>query len=151
KTAPTASEDTLRVMVRSLLADRFRLKVHKEPQAVTVYGLTAGKRTAKLQDADTSARSGCKLSVADGARVYTCQNVTMAQFAEKIRTVAAGYLEHPVVDLTELKGTYDFAVSWSPKGLLMAGGRGGGEAAPAAAATPGGAPTTSAADRPTGL
>ena len=27
--------------------------------------------------------------------------------------MAAGYLDHPVVDLTGLKGAYDFAVSWT--------------------------------------
>jgi len=143
KTAPTASIDTLRTMTQSLLAERFKLKVHKEPQPVTVYALTAGKH--KLKDADPSARPGCKLGLADGARTYTCQNTTMADFAEKLRNVAAAYLEHPVVDLTGLKGAYDFALTWSPKGRILGSGPG---AAPAATDTAG-APT--AVDRPVGF
>lgn len=86
KTAPTASEDTLRLMLRSLLAERFKLKVHDDRQPVTVYALTAPK--AKLRDADPAARTGCAMSRANGLLSYICQNVTMAQFADKIREVA---------------------------------------------------------------
>lgn len=47
KAAPTASADTLRVMLQALLAERFHLKVHREQQPVAVYALTAPK--AKLR------------------------------------------------------------------------------------------------------
>jgi uncharacterized protein (TIGR03435 family) len=126
KTAPTASPDTLRAMLQSLLAQRFGLKVHKDRQPVTVYALTALK--PKLKDADSSERSTCTMSLADGGRAYTCQNVTMAQFAEKLRGAAQGYIDHPVVDLTGLTGTYDFSARWAPRGRTL--GRAG--AAPAA-------------------
>jgi uncharacterized protein (TIGR03435 family) len=141
KTAPTASADTLRVMLQSLLAERFRLKVHKEPQPVTVYALTIGK--PKLKDADPATRSTCKSGAADGARTYTCVNTSMAQLAQKLPDVAAGYLDHPVVDLTGLKGSYDFTLSWTPRGRLLGGGRGG-------ATPPAGDATPAAADRPVG-
>ena len=143
KTAPTESDDTLRVMVQSMLADRFKLKAHREPQPVTVYALTVVK--SKLKEADPTSRSTCRQSAADGARVYTCQNTTMAQLAEKIRQPAGGYLEHPVVDLTGLKGAYDFTVSWTPANRIFGGGRrGGGDAADASAAPV-------ASDRPVGF
>jgi uncharacterized protein (TIGR03435 family) len=121
KTAPTASADTLRTMLRSLLEDRFRLKVHKEPQPVTIYALTAAK--PKLKDADPSSRSTCKSAVADGARTYTCTNTTMEQLVKTLPNVAGGYLDHPAVDLTGLKGSYDFTLSWTPRNRLL--GRGG--------------------------
>ncbi len=133
KTAPTESADTLRVMLQSLLTQRFGLKVHKERQPVTVYALTALK--PKLKNADPAERSTCTMSLADGGRAYTCQNVTMAQFAEKLRGVAQGYIDHPVVDLTGLTGSYDFSARWAPRGRTL--GRvgavpaGGGDAGPA--------------------
>jgi hypothetical protein len=37
----------------------------------------------------------------------------MAQLAEKRRSVAWGYRDHAVVDLTGLKGAYDFVLSWT--------------------------------------
>src|SRR4029077_5273271 len=63
KTAPTESEDTLRVMLQAMLADRFKLKVHKEPQPVTVYALPVVK--SKLKDAAPATRSTCRQSAAD--------------------------------------------------------------------------------------
>jgi len=69
----------------------------------------------------------------------------MAQFAEKIRQVAGGYLDHPVVDLTGLKGVYDFAVSWTPVGRLRAATSGGADGRQPAGDAP------SAADPSTGL
>jgi uncharacterized protein (TIGR03435 family) len=120
KTAPTESADTLRVLVQAMLADRFKLKVHKETQPVTVYGLTANK--SKLKEADPSSRSTCLRRVIDGAVGLTCTNTTMEQFAKRIREVAGGYLEHPVVDLTELKGAYDFTVAWARRNRTLGNG-----------------------------
>lgn len=117
KTAPTESEDTLRVMVQSLLADRFRLKVHREEQPVTVYALTVAK--PRLKDADPSTRATCKSGAADGRRTLTCQNTTMAQLAEKLRDISTGYLDHPVVDLTGLAGAYDFTLAFTPRNQML--------------------------------
>lgn len=117
KTAPTESADTLRVLVQAMLAERFKLKVHKETQPVTVYGLTANK--SKLKAADVSSRSTCVRRAIDGALTLTCTNTTMEQFAKRIRELAGGYLEHPVVDLTELKGAYDFTVTWAPRNRTL--------------------------------
>jgi uncharacterized protein (TIGR03435 family) len=99
-------------MLQNLLAERFHLKVHQEPQPVTVYALTAVK--PKLQDANPGSRSTCKAAAASGMRTYTCQNTTMAQLAEKLRGVSTGYIDHLVVDLTSLTGSYDFTLSWTP-------------------------------------
>jgi len=121
KSAPTTSTDTLRIMARALLEERFKLKVHKELQPVTVYALTAGK--VKLKEADPSTRSTCKFGNDAGTRTYTCTNTTMEQLAARIRDIAAGYLNHPVVDLTGLKGSYDFVLAWAPVGRTMAMGR----------------------------
>jgi uncharacterized protein (TIGR03435 family) len=119
KTEPTESADTLRVMVQNMLADRFKLKVHKEAQPVTVYALTANK--SKLKAADPNSRSTCTRANADGQLTLTCTNTTMEQFAKRVRETpgAAQYLEHPVVDLTGLKGAYDFTIAWAPRARTL--------------------------------
>jgi uncharacterized protein (TIGR03435 family) len=122
------------MMLRALLAERFKLATHNEDQPVPVYELVAGKRP-RLKEADPSSRSGCKLTLGEtgtGAatiplRIYTCQNTTMAQFAEAIRPMAAAYIDHPVADLTGLSGSWDFVVSWKGKGMLRAARSRGGE------------------------
>lgn len=146
KAAPATTDAEYRPMVRTLLEDRFKMKVHRENQPVPVYALTLpNKKSPKLKEADGSARSACKIGVDNGLRTYTCQNTTMAQFAEKIRQVARGYLDHIVVDLTGLTGAYDFAVSWAGVNRIRDGLGGGGEAGRPAGDTP------AAAEPSTGL
>jgi uncharacterized protein (TIGR03435 family) len=140
KTDPTESADTLRVLVQAMLRDRFKLKVHKEPQPVTVYGLTVHQ--SKLKEADPASRSTCVRRPVDGALTLTCTNTTMEQFAKRIRETAAGYLDHPVVDLTGLKGGYDFTVGWAPRNRVLGPGK---------PAEGGDGPVPVASDRPVGL
>jgi uncharacterized protein (TIGR03435 family) len=112
--------ETLREMIRNLLAERFKLAVHNEEQPVTVYALTQGKRSVKLKESSGVDRSACKPGAGDGLRTFTCVNTTMAQLAERLPPTARGYLDHPVVDLTGLKLAYDFELSWAPKGRFNA-------------------------------
>ena len=51
--------DTVRLMIRSLLQERFKLAVHTEAQPVTVWSLAVAKRGPNLKEADPAGRSGC--------------------------------------------------------------------------------------------
>ena len=69
----------------------------------------------------------------------------MAQLAAKIRDFSAGYLDKPVVDLTGLKGAYDFTLTWMPINRLQGNPNGpktGGDSS---------SPIPVASDRPVGL
>jgi uncharacterized protein (TIGR03435 family) len=124
--AGTPSEDLV-PMLKSLLMERFKLTTHTADRPVPVFLLTAGKNP-KLRDADPSRRSECSISrgqtgngpSAMPLKIYTCQNMTMAKFAELIRPQAAGYLRDPVVDQTGLKGGYDFTLSWTRNDVFRA-------------------------------
>lgn len=123
--------DSLRPMLRALLTDRFKLKVHMEDQPVDVWTLVVAKRGSKLKDADRSSRAGCKTSLGEQgtgtAAValinYTCQNTTMAQLADAMHRIAGGYVDHPAIDMTGLKGAYDFTISWTPRFVIDNAGR----------------------------
>jgi len=120
-TQPGVPFDALIAMLQKLLAERFKLVVHREDRPVPVFALTPGKRSVKLKESDGPSRSECKLSIGDGNRTYACTNTTMEQFVARVRGVAAGYVgAHPVVDLTGLKGSYDFAITWAPIGRINA-------------------------------
>ncbi len=129
--APPTDMDSMIVMVRALLEDRFKLKTHSEERIVPAYTLTAPK--PKLQKADPANRTGCKEGPgADGkdprianpvrSRLVTCHNVTMKQFAEWLPNIANalnplnGYIRSAVLDSTGLDGAYDFTLSFSPNG-----------------------------------
>jgi len=84
------------------------------------------------------------------SRLVTCQNMTMAEFAAKLKDIASGYIHTPVLDATGLEGGYDFTLSFSAVGLTRATpaiARGTGEPGPlpaadtAAASDPNGAVT----------
>lgn len=128
----SADVDDFRVMLRALLAERFKLSTHMEDRPVDAYRLIGAK--PKLQQADPSNRTGCKEGPgADGkdprvaspwlARLVTCQNMTMAEFAEQISFWAGGYVNSPVVDGTGIEGEFDFTVNFSPIGLLRSANR----------------------------
>ena len=160
-------------MLRALLVERFKLAVHTEERPATAYTLTAIK--PKMKKADPNSRTKYKEGpAAEGkdprdknpilSRLVTVQNMTMAQFAEKLKTIAPGYIHSPVLDATGLEGGYDFTLSFSAVGLTQAGvggsaGRGGAQPgpptpadAPAAASDPNGAVTLfEAIDKQLGL
>ena len=47
-----ARDDRIRMMVQTLLADRFKMAIHKETKEMPVYALVVGKGGPKLQKAD---------------------------------------------------------------------------------------------------
>jgi uncharacterized protein (TIGR03435 family) len=141
--------DDLRKMLRALLIERFKMVVHNEDRPINAYTLTAAN--PKMKKADPANRTGCKNGPGpDGkdprianpilARLVTCQNMTMAQFAEQLRTIAAGYIFTPVQDATGLEGAFDFTLSFSTAGVFNGGGGRGatlnGNAGPPAGDTP---------------
>ena len=96
------SSDQVRLMLRTLLADRFKLAVHSEAKVESVYSLVAAKNGPKLK---SSAGGGEPLSTfGPGGFVY--RNMDMARFAG----ILSQYFDRPVVDATGLKGSYDFTL-----------------------------------------
>jgi uncharacterized protein (TIGR03435 family) len=145
RSAVPVNLEALRPMLRALLVDRFQMKVHMEDRPVAAYTLVAAK--PKLKQADPNSRTkwqeGATTDSKDKnvnsslGRLVTCQNVTMAQFAELLPGIAPGYLHTQVLDATGLEGGWDFTFSFSPAGLFQLNqGRGGEE---------GGAPVPEAA------
>ena len=109
--------DQLLLMLRQLIVDRFKLKYHIENRSVGAFVLTAGN--PRMTKSDPSTRTRCVGTAATGrnpalTRRITCQNVTMAQFAELLPTIVSGYLTGPVADMTGLAGAWDFTVTYSP-------------------------------------
>jgi uncharacterized protein (TIGR03435 family) len=145
---PDIDFDAVMTMVKSLLAERFKLATHMEERPISAYTLTAAK--PKMKAADPNGRTKCEEGPGAGGkdprdtnpvlgRLITCQNMSMAKFAEMLMGLAPGYIHAPVLDATGLEGTFDFTLSFSTAGQLQSGGRRGGDGAAAQASDPNGA------------
>jgi len=116
-------QETLGALVLSLLKDRFGFKYHTEERPLSAYNLVAVK--PKMKKADPASRTHCLRAAAPagtppGTTVMTCQNITMAQFAEQLRGSAQGLNVQPL-DATGLEGNWDFVLTWNQRAGMNTG------------------------------
>jgi uncharacterized protein (TIGR03435 family) len=120
--APDLDIDDVKEMVRSLLADRFKLVTHPDTRLDDAYVLVAAN--PKIKKADPAEHTSCIQGPGpDGkdprianpllSQLLYCQNMTMPQFAEELKTFASAYVGAEVIDNTGLTGGYDFTLSFS--------------------------------------
>ena len=104
-----APMDALRSMLKTLLADRFKLVTHQEDKPMAAYVLTVAKAAAPLQSSAGTGASQCHWTQLEGSmRRRECQNLTMAEFAKELPTTGGIGIFLPVSDQTGLQGRYDF-------------------------------------------
>lgn len=98
-------------MLLPVFEDRFGLKFHHEMSDLDAYSLIVAKGGAKITAAKP-AQHGEDFSMRRSAQGMTmeCHEVTMTDLA---RTISQ-QLGATVVDRTQLKGTYDFTLEWTP-------------------------------------
>jgi uncharacterized protein (TIGR03435 family) len=105
--------DKIREMLRTLLADRFKLRVHHEMKEQSVYAIVIGKNGPKLQGATECADKPS--SFFDPGSCHSMSD--LVRFASRM----AG-LEQPIVDRTGLTGLYTIpGINWAS---IIAGLRG---------------------------
>jgi uncharacterized protein (TIGR03435 family) len=99
-----------RLMLRAMLADRFKLKIHHETKQGPCYVLVAGKNGSEMKEAksiDPAFPDG-KLFAQPGA--ITAQGVSLSGLAFALTMP----LDCPVQDKTGLAGRYDFTLQYAP-------------------------------------
>jgi uncharacterized protein (TIGR03435 family) len=106
------------LILQALLADRFRLKIHREIKELPVYALIAAKDGPKLRETSpdhvpAGAIKGFGGSVTRGGPgQLTVGWLTMPYFARLL----SQQMDRIVVDKTGLTGHYDFKLDWAPDG-----------------------------------
>ena|ERR1017187_1006715 len=131
-----ATRSQVPAMLQTLLADRFEMKMHRENKELPVYTLVVGKGGSKMKEstleeeivegpggrgavnvAASGGRGGVALSFGRGSSFMFADNkivatkLTMASFVDTL----VRFLDRPVVDATELKGNYDFELTFTPE------------------------------------
>jgi uncharacterized protein (TIGR03435 family) len=132
---PEGGTGHVREMVQSLLDERFKLKFHREKKEFSVYSLIVGKGGIKMteeapdapdpavMDVDVKAqggRGGVNLDLGHGSYFGFADNkligkkLNMTRFADMMSLFA----DRPVIDMTDLKNTYDFSVTLSEEDYM---------------------------------
>lgn len=104
------SEKQYRALVRTLLAERFQLRVHWETRQGDVYALVVAKGGSKLKAGDPSKETGLNTNIAGHVGQMVATNAPVFYLS----TVLSNKLSHPVVDKTGLQGKYDWTLVWDP-------------------------------------
>ena len=97
------------LMLRSLLADRFKLAVHNETKEAPIYELIVAKNGPKLQPAKPDEPSKSSMSMGSSEQL----TATAIQISSLI-TQLSYQLHSPIIDKTGLTGTYDITLQWAP-------------------------------------
>jgi len=128
-----AARDQVNDMLQTLLLDRFHIKLHRDSREFPVYALTVAKSGLKMKespidpDADSSnggkgatnvdasgGRGGVTVNYGRGSYFTVGEDrlegkkLTMVYLADML----SRFVDHPVVDMTDVKGTYDFVLEF---------------------------------------
>jgi len=134
---PSAFRDTARLMLRPLLADRFKLILRRERRDLPVYALLrAGTELGpQLRRADPRHCDGAPRAMPTppratepeaplpcGAEIYrpghlAARAMPLSAFVLNV----SRYTDHVVVDRTGLEGKFDWEVQWIPDTLTLDG------------------------------
>ncbi len=121
--------DQIPQMLQSLLASRFLMKLHREQRSIPIYALQVGKDGTKLKEGDDSALKSLAQTNERLARAMNqpgveafmmttaagriaAKNATMARLTDLL----SRQLDRPVIDETQLTGSYSFILDWLPDG-----------------------------------
>jgi uncharacterized protein (TIGR03435 family) len=114
------SRETAKLMLRSMLVERFGLRFHRETKEIPVYALTAPAGKTKLEAVDPEKAKERTLDTPMGPRkgvqsvsgrgFYAAAYTPLESFAGQMST----HLDRPVIDQTGLKGSYSIELRWDP-------------------------------------
>jgi len=117
--ATTDSDTTLAMLngplLRGLLEDRFKLKIHNEARPGPAFALTVAPGGPKLQPAAPGNCERCLrgFSIQSKNVLLNGQQTTVDQFSKLLSSI----LMLPVVNRTGIEGVYDFRMEFAPDEL----------------------------------
>ena len=122
KASGPVSHDQLRLMLGTLLADRFHLTFHREQKEMPVIALLVAKGGSKLHtsapgtEMDSQWLGFDNMLQVPGPTGHTFTNTSMPALAMAV-SASLGNGADPVLDMTGLQGRYDFFLRNAPRPL----------------------------------
>jgi uncharacterized protein (TIGR03435 family) len=105
-----AGDDDLMLMLQSLLAERFQLKIHRETRQLNGYALVIGKSGFKGERAPDAGECSGNANTGGAVSHITATSCPVSEVARKL----AECLHQPVADATGIAGLFNFSLDWSP-------------------------------------
>jgi uncharacterized protein (TIGR03435 family) len=103
-------DDVLMVMLQGLLADRFKLALHRETKTASAFVLEVDKKGSKLEKAEGGDSNTTTSASKIGGITMSIKNTDMDSFCR----ILARTMDLPVVNNTQLKGLFNFTLHWTP-------------------------------------
>lgn len=104
KAAAVTTEDQLRAMLQTLLAERFKLALHRQNKELPAYVVLIGKNGPKFHEAQTEGEMSIQPN--QSRMTVAIQRAPLSQLVDMLSNV----LRAPVLDQTGLKGRYDITI-----------------------------------------
>jgi len=129
--APSGSKpEQAKLMLQTLLAERFSLKVHKDTKELPGFVLSMGSGKPKMKPAaDSNAPPNCQGQPQTPSpdsvpqQVVDCHSMSMDDFARIAGQIANN--SSSALNKTGLEGKWDLTIKWTPPGLLARAGADG--------------------------
>ena len=100
-----ATEEQLRLMMQTLLRERFKLALHRQTKELSAYVLVVGKNGPKVQETKTEGEASIDIN-----QRQLSVNVQRAPVSQLI-DMMSNLLRAPVIDMTGLTGRYDLTLN----------------------------------------
>jgi uncharacterized protein (TIGR03435 family) len=111
KAASAVGRTETRRMLQALLADRFRLRIHRISKTQTVYDLVVAKNGLKIREIAAADYASNLVTRCCRGGMYV-ERTTMPDFAASFTMLGVHTTVH---DKTGLKGVYKFELHWTPE------------------------------------
>jgi len=108
KAMGNVSEDQLRPMLQRLLAERFKLAVHRDAKEMQVSVITVAKSGFKLHELKPGELGPVRTPPKEGAAGIIFRTGSISDLADLL----SGPMRQPVLDRTGLKGKYVVDIAW---------------------------------------
>ncbi|HVW10937.1 MAG TPA: TIGR03435 family protein [Bryobacteraceae bacterium] len=109
---PAENLEQVRLMIRAMLADRFHLQIHSETRQQKSFNLEVAKGGIRITEVEPpvppATSAPVSAAIGDDGGHMIGEKSTMGGLAQALTL----FLKRPVIDMTELKGYYDFNIRW---------------------------------------
>ena len=120
----SATQDQMKEMVKTLLADRFQLKFHRETRELPVYALIPAKGGIVVTLDAEHARPVGMGPITEG---WLEGRTSMPSFV----VMLARSVDRPIIDKTGYTSDFDYRLTWTPGGPSAEAGDGAAGSCPA--------------------